>query len=299
MYNTLQSAQLDKGKYVICINQMKYRTLNFYYNVAYSTSCQVHPSEYAYHRNSVNREEKPSANCRSYQQYNHPGEVHSEDFIHCDGIQLRLNDYNIGSEQYNSYAYYWWPAGRDGKLLFIFPTRVSLTTITLHYYSDSDRGLPKLSFYAVPDDFYVWNAPTTSLPHVDVAAVPPGAEPAGRRNVSINVNFNTSRVLMYKHRSSFQFAVSEVEFFTCIIYTSVLHVCVRLETSHQHRWRYYRYHDTNNISYLHDKEYASCLRSIYLLIATVCLGNALSTTQTHTSPSKLLNNYVGYLIILS
>ncbi len=216
MYDTLQSAQLDKGKYVICINQMKYQTLNFYYNVAYSTSCQMYQSGYAYHRDSVNREEKPSANCRSYQQYNRPGGVHSEDFIHCDGTQLRLTDYNIGSEQYNSYAYYWWPAGRDGKLLFIFPTRVSLTTITLHYYSDSDRGLPKLRFYAVPDDFYVWNAPTTSLPHVDDAAVPPGAEPAGCRNVSINVNFNTSKVLMYKHRSSFLFAVSEVEYFTCI-----------------------------------------------------------------------------------
>ncbi len=52
-------------------------------------------------------------------------------------------------------------------------------------------------------------------------------------------------------------------------------------------------HDTNNISYLHHKEYASCLRSLYLLIAIVCLGNALSTTQTHTSPSKQLNNYAG------
>ncbi len=202
---------------------MKYRTLNFYYNVAYSTSCQVYPLEYAYHRNSVNREEKSSANCRSYQQYNRPGGVHSEDFIHCDGTRFRLTDYNIGSEQYNGYTYYWLPAGRGGKLLFIFPTRVSLTSITLHYYSDSARGLPRLRFYAVPDDIYVWDAPTISYPHADVAAVPPGGEPAGHRNISINVNFNTSRVLMCKYSSSFQFAVSEVEFFICISKYLYLH----------------------------------------------------------------------------
>ena len=106
------------------------------------------------------------------------------------------------------------PAGRDGQLLFIFPTRVSLTTITLHYYSDSDQGFSRLRFYAVPDDFDVWDAPTTSTPHVDVAAVQ-GRELTGRRNVSINVNFNTKKVLMYKYSSSYQFAVSEVEFFKC------------------------------------------------------------------------------------
>ena len=92
-----------------------------------------------------------------------------------------------------------------------------MTTITLHYYSDSDsdRGLPRLRFYAVLDDFDIWDAPTTSTPHVDVAAVSPGGEPAGRRNVSINVNFSIKKVLMYKYGSSYPFAASEVEFFKC------------------------------------------------------------------------------------
>ena len=106
-----------------------------------------------------------------------------------------------------------WSAGSDGQLLFIFPTRVSLTTITLHYYSDSVRGLPRLRFYAVPDDFDVWDALTTSTPYVGVVSVPPGGKPAGRRSVSININFSTKRILIYKFSSSFQFAVSEVEFF--------------------------------------------------------------------------------------
>ncbi len=102
------------------------------------------------------------------------------------------------------------------KSCIIFPTRISLTTITLHYYSDSNRGLPRRRFCTVPDNFEVWHAPTTSYPHVDVAAVTPGGEPAGRRSVSIITNnyFNTSKVLMFKYSSSFQFTLSEVEFFT-------------------------------------------------------------------------------------
>ena len=120
-----------------------------------------------------------------------------------------------------------WSAGRDAQLLFIFPTRVSLTTITLHYYSDSVRGRPRLRFYSVPDDFDVWDAPTSGIPYVGVASVPPGGEPAGRRNVSVrvNFNFNTKKVLIYKYSSSFQFAVSEVQFFKLCASTSKYAEC--------------------------------------------------------------------------
>ena len=107
-----------------------------------------------------------------------------EDYFHCGGTRLKLTDSNIGSEQYTSIDYYVWPAETRSQLLFIFPTRVHLTTITLHYYSDSIRGLPRLRFYAVPNDFDVWDAPILTYSHVDVAAVPPDEEPAGRRNVS-------------------------------------------------------------------------------------------------------------------
>ena len=171
----------------------------------------MYPSEYAYHQDSVTRSESGSANCRRYQ----AGPTSSVQYIHCDGIQLRLTDSDLGQEQYSSGVHYVWSAGRDEQLLFIFPTRVSLTTITLLYYSDSVRGLPRLRFYAVPDDFNVWNAPTISTPRVDVSAVLPDGEPVGHRNVSINVNFNAKRVLMYKSSSSYSFAVSEVEFLNC------------------------------------------------------------------------------------
>ena len=138
-------------------------------------------------------------------------------YIHCDGTQLLLSDSNHGKEGYQTNEYYRWGnnSGTNRQQLFIFPTRVSLTTITLHYYTDNFRGLPRLRFYAVPDDFDVWNNPTTSYPCVNVASVPPGGEPAGHRNVSITINFNTKKVLMYKFSSSFVLAVSEVEFFTC------------------------------------------------------------------------------------
>ena len=135
-------------------------------------------------------------------------------YIHCDGDQLKLSDSDRGlNTEYTATSYYVWSAGSADQLLFIFPTRVSLTTITLHYYSDSVRGRPRLRFYAVPDDFDVWDVLTTGTQYVGIAAIPPGGEPAGRRNVTINVTFNTKKILMYKFSSSFLFALSEVEFF--------------------------------------------------------------------------------------
>ena len=201
----------------------------FYYLAALTTSCQVYPSEYAYHDNSVTRVESASANCGSYPRGILPAGVHPKHYIHCVGVQLRLSDSDFGPEQYSSSDYYVWRAGtRNQQLLFIFPTRVTLTTITLHYYSDSVQGLSRLRFFAVTDDFNVWDAVYAFAisGSAIVAAVPPGREPVGRRSVSFSVNFNTKKVVMYVIRSDFQFAVSEVEFFTCnsklvcLLYTS-------------------------------------------------------------------------------
>ena len=101
----------------------------------------------------------------------------------------------------------------SSQILFIFPKRVNLTAITLHYYSDSVRGLSSLTFWSVPDDFDVWDALTSGYSHVDVAAVPPSEESAHQRNVSIGFSSTTKKVLMYKFTSAFSFAMSEVEFF--------------------------------------------------------------------------------------
>ena len=179
--------------------------------------CQVYPSEYAYYSWSVQQNESTSVNCRSYLSGLKPG-IFTQQFTHCNGTQLKLTDSNLGSQQYISSDYYEWSASTSThlvQLLFIFPTRVNLTTITLHYFSDSDRGLPRLVFLAVPDNFDVWDSPSAAYRHVKVAAVSPGGESAGHRCVSIKFNYNTKKVLLYKLRSAFELAVSEVAFSIC------------------------------------------------------------------------------------
>ena len=194
-------------------------------------SCQVYPLEYAYLDHSVHKDERTSANCRNYPAGLQYG-VYTEQYIHCNGTQRRLTDSDIGSEQYSSSDYYVWTT-RSGnrQLLFIFLTRVNLTTITLHYYSDNIRGLPRLRFWAVPDNFDIWDPPISSYSHVELAAVPPGGEPAGHRNVSVGFNVTTMKIFMYQFSSSYSFAVSEVEFFshtckqaTCMLYYYVTFV---------------------------------------------------------------------------
>ena len=185
------------------------------YTAASASSCQVYPSEYAYHKNSVYRTESSSANCRNYHTVFVGAGVLSNNYIHCDGTQLRLTDSYYGSEQYSDSDYYVWPAEISSQLLFIFPTRINLTTIQLHYYHTSVRGLPRLRFWAVPDDFDIWDAPSASYSYINFAAVPPDEEPAGLRNISItNIQVTTKKVLLTKFSSSYSFALSEVEFFT-------------------------------------------------------------------------------------
>ena len=176
--------------------------------------CQVYPSEYAYKENSVYGTERDSANCRNY--ITGP----NEDYIHCDGTQLRLSDSEIGSQQFTPSDYYVWLVHetRKHQLLFIFPTRIHLTMMTLHYYSTSGRGLPRVRFYAVPDDFDVWDAPLSSYDHVDIAAVPPvsGHRNNITRSASVVISIMTTKLLLVKFGSSFTFTLSEVEFFGSI-----------------------------------------------------------------------------------
>ena len=184
-----------------------------------ATPCQVYPSEYAYHGGSVTRNEPASANCSRYQG-GLKDDVFTHNYIHCNGTQLLLADSSCGSKMYNSSVHYEWhnemSTTSSIQMLFIFPTRVNLTTITLHYYSDSGRGLPRLRFFAVPDDFHVWDATTGSHQYVEIASMPLDGESAGHKMVTHSFNYDTVKVLMLKSKSPFSFAVSEVEFSTCI-----------------------------------------------------------------------------------
>ena len=147
-------------------------------------------------------------------------------YIHCHGNRLLLTDSNNGPSQYDSSRIqpYVWTSTTSQRLLFEFPMTISLTMITLHYYSGyyqgSHRaGLTRLRFYAVQDDFDVWDALVANPApfSVVVSAVSPEEErPAGRRSVNINFNSITKKVLMVKPNSVYHLAVSEVEFFTCM-----------------------------------------------------------------------------------
>ena len=197
--------------------------------VAHGTSCEIYPSGYAYLPHSVYSHERASANCRNYPPGLQGNFIYTENYVYCNGTQLRLIDSDIGSEQYSNSEYYEWSAETRSQLLFIFPTRINLTNITLHYFSDSvrdlPRGLPRLRFYAVPDNFNVWDAPISSYIISDIAAVTQSSNVVGRRNVSVGFNVTTIKLLMYKFRSTYSFAVSEVEFFnhTCKQATCMLH----------------------------------------------------------------------------
>lgn len=176
-----------------------------------------YPSGYVYNKDSVTRAEHPNANCTKFPASSATAGIHPENYIYCNGAQLKLTDSNLGSEQYGSSEYYVWAPGKliKRQLLFIFPTSVNLTTIILHYYSDSERGLPGLKFFATPDDFNIWDAPTVCDRYAEVAAVLPNEEPAGNRNISVTFNVIMRKMLLVKLGSSFTFAVSEVEFLIC------------------------------------------------------------------------------------
>ena len=109
-----------------------------------------------------------------------------------------------------------------GELVFIFPTRVNLTTITLHYYSDNIRGFgfPCLEFTALQDDYRIAGDRVRQGTTIEAPRpVPPDGESTGPTSISVNhVNRTTKTILMSIIRCNLQpvtFALSEVEFFTC------------------------------------------------------------------------------------
>ena len=66
-----------------------------------TASCQVYPSEYAYHYNSVSRSENRNADCRRYPVDHDNVGVDEEQYTHCDGRPLQLADDNYGQDQYS------------------------------------------------------------------------------------------------------------------------------------------------------------------------------------------------------
>ena len=169
-------------------------------------------SEYAFDDNSVTRTERASANCRTYPTGNLLGGIHPENYIHCDATQL-IPTLNKSSTSPLTVMY--GILGVVNNCCSYSPQESPWLPSHCTTYSDSVRGLPRLRFFAVPDDFNVWDAPRTSYPRVDIPSVPSSGEPAGHRSNGINVNFNTKKVMMFKYSSNFNLAVNEVQIFNC------------------------------------------------------------------------------------
>ena len=131
-------------------------------------------------------------------------------YVHCSQ-PTTITDSNTGPP-----TYVWGEA--SGKLLLIFSNEISFENITIYYISDTTaQGRPKLRIYAVPDNFQVWDEPTTSYPSRVFDEIMPGGEEEGVRKVPNSndgiVTFNTSRVLIEKlvETKTYNFSISEVE----------------------------------------------------------------------------------------
>ena len=118
------------------------------------------------------------------------------------------------TQETNGTVYIW--SSDPDQVLFIFSSQKLINSITLHYYSNEDnQGLPKLRFFAVPEDFEVTNRTRSTYPTRVLDAVFPGDEGTGLRNKTRDVPFNTTKILMTKgFTKNYQFYLSEIEFFT-------------------------------------------------------------------------------------
>ena len=106
-----------------------------YFTCLLATSCQVYPSEYAYRDDSITRYESASANCRRYPIIpGLPTGIHSKDYIHCDGTQLKLADSDLGSERpFSSSSHYQWSDGSGEQLLWSHIPHIQLEVLDYHH----------------------------------------------------------------------------------------------------------------------------------------------------------------------
>ncbi len=158
-------------------------------------------------------------------------------YVSCEGLTRITNaDKSLPSFTQDSLnSVYIWPSQED-KVLFTFSEQKQIDSLAIHYYSNFDnQGLPKLRFYAVPEDFEVQDEVKSSYPMSIIDEVRPRREQEGLRNKSRTVAFQTSKILMTKSDTkNYQFYLSEVEFFTNDIGKHLhIHACIHVD-KHTH-----------------------------------------------------------------
>ncbi len=155
-------------------------------------------------------------------------------YVSCEGptrITDSENSILAFTHETHDSVYIW--GSEEDRVLFTFSTEKSFNSLAIHYFSNSDnQGLPKLKFYAVPDDFEVQDALKNEYLMAIIDEVRPGRENEGLCNKSKAVNFQSSKILMTKgYTKTYQFYVSEVEFFTNDIGKHTLTIAL---TKHTH-----------------------------------------------------------------
>ena len=178
------------------------------------TSCQVFPTECAYNDASLNASVWSRTNrCERYTETEVPVGIDSNHYLHCSH-PTQLTDSNLGSAQHiQQDAFYIWN-NQAGIVLFTFSVPYTFTQIKLHYYSSSGTSLPRVTIYSVSENYMIWShLPTSSIGYIP--SVDPSTVAVGMWVATLNLLSTTSKLAMYVSRSSYQFYLSEVEFFTC------------------------------------------------------------------------------------
>ena len=123
-----------------------------------------------------------------------------------------LTDSNAGGNTSNTQDYLVWNStNRFSRLLFTFPTKIVLRTITLYYFvgRGSATANPRLEFLAVPDDFTLGGTTPDSTSLLSATL----SEAGSSANVSLCPTM-MSKLLVTKNNEDYRFGLSEVEFFT-------------------------------------------------------------------------------------
>ena len=190
-------------------------------------SCRkINVVEYAYLTSSLSGVDHPGANCRQYCGINnitsHPP---TASYTHCSGSPLKLSDSQVGSSNnYTADQSLYHCSGGALKILFVFSERVQLSHIRLHIYNNWDKpingsykSLAPTVFSLMNDEYEVWEPEYPGVhiygPHsiVDDHII-------GPRNITVSASrgIKTRKVaLTTSQHSSYQFCISEIEFYTC------------------------------------------------------------------------------------
>lgn len=174
----------------------------------------------------------PSANCRQYCSNNnipsHPPALDITSYTLCDGSPLKLSDSQIGSSNdYMTDQDQYYCSSGSLEILFVLSEKVQLSHIRLHIYNNWNepingyyRSLAPTVFSLMNDDYEIWE-PQFSGVHVYGPHSIVNDYITGPRNITVSAlrEIKTRKVVLTTltaQHSSYQFCISEIEFYTCI-----------------------------------------------------------------------------------